>query len=298
MSGKLARSWPRLLLRMTFWLLGLIGLALVTLLAIFYHFINTRPMSTFPQLPSENNAEQVGRLLNVGKALFVGAHPDDIEFYSAGLVYLMRKNGVQVTFAVATRGGKGREGRALERLESLRSSHQRRSAEILGGAHVELYHYPDKNLSWRMEDFAEDLKALIREEKPDVVLSWDPDFIFNPHADHQAASRAARIAAADAGVPVVFYGTREPNLWVGFGKDVFKAKYRSLRAHRTEAPWPYSVWVKRLQAKKGRGEGRKIGHAFAEVFRIDGDFSGVAARTSPPAPTRECSNEQDMPEET
>lgn len=218
--------------------------------------------------PSPDNAQLLDRLLAVGKALFIGAHPDDIEFYCAGLVRLMRSRGVEVVFAVGTRGGKGRAGAAGKRLEALRSRHQVDAAAILGVERVLLFDYPDKALAEHVEPFAEDLRGLIGREKPGVIFAWDPDHIYNPHPDHRAAARAAAIATA--GENVCYYGTREPNVWLGYGEDLFAVKLRALRAHRTEMPWYFVPLAKRILVKRTAGEGARIGARYAEVYRLVG----------------------------
>ncbi len=197
------------------------------------------------------------KLLGVRKPLFIGAHPDDIEFYCGGLVHMLARRGAEVTFCVATRGGKGRSGYAKARLEGLRSRHQADAAEVLGGARVVLFDYPDKRLPEHIAEFAEDVKRLVLEDPPDIVLSWDPDRIYNPHPDHQAAADAVKLASP--GVPMCFYGTREPNVWIGFDEGVFRVKLAALAAHRTETPWYYFVFVKRYLTKKMTGEGAKVG---------------------------------------
>ena len=220
-------------------------------------------------LPAADNVDRAERLLSARKAVFVAAHPDDIEFYCGGLVHLMLKRGADVLFAVGTRGGKGRRGAAKERIERLRSGHQLDSARILGGARVEFFDYPDGALSEHVSPLAEELRSLIGREKPSIVFSWDPDFIYNPHPDHQAAADAARMALGSSEVRSIYYGTREPDTWVGYGEDVFRIRLQSLRAHRTEVPWFYYPWARRTVANRSAGEGAKIGCKYAEVFRRD-----------------------------
>lgn len=235
-------------------------------------------------------------LFRARKVMFVGGHPDDIEFYCGGMVRLMRQKGVQATFAIGTRGGKGRKGKALVRMEGRRTRDQRRAAEILGGADVFLFDHPDKALSAHIDEFADELRSLIDEERPDLVIGWDPDHIFNSHPDHRAAAFAAQQAAKACGTPMCFYGTREPNLWIGFDRDIFRVKYRALRAHGTETPWPYSILVKKYVTKRLRGEGRKIGMPYAEVLRSPEDALPIGACCGIPQPEREGPREEDRAE--
>ncbi len=186
--------------------------------------------------PGIENDDLRAGILDARKVLFVGAHPDDIEYYCGGLVYMLRERGAEVIFAIATKGGKGYRSAAKELLERIRVRNQMHSARILGGVRVVFFPYPDKNLPNYIGPLADDLKALITTEKPDLIFAWDPDHIFNPHPDHQAAADATRLIGA--GTNTCYYGTHEPNVWVGFGEEIFRAKLRSLRAHRTETPWP------------------------------------------------------------
>jgi LmbE family N-acetylglucosaminyl deacetylase len=87
------------------------------------------------------------------------------------------------------------------------------------------------------------------------------------HPDHQAAANAARIAAADH--RLCYYGTRKPNLWVGFGEDVLQKKLKSIRAHRTETPWYYWMLIRGPLLARLKGEGAKLGDHYAEVLRWD-----------------------------
>lgn len=232
---------------------------------VFYRYTGPVPISQTE--PTTDNDALRQRIFDAKEVMFVGAHPDDIEFYCGGLVHLLRKAGAQVTFVLATRGGKGRVGGAKKRIEGLRTRHQHDAARILGGVNVIFYDYPDKELPDYVQPLADDLRRLIHREKPDIVFSWDPDYIYNPHPDHQAAARAVEMGAA--GSTMCFYGTREPNLWIGYGEDVFRLKLRSLRAHRTETPWYFWPLARRFLTRKSIGEGAKIDARYAEVYRFE-----------------------------
>lgn len=205
-------------------------------------------------------------LFAIQNALFIGAHPDDIEFYCGGLVHLMRRRGIEVVFAIATRGGRGRVGPAGERLKALRSRHAVDAAEVLGGARVILFDYPDKDLFSYISPLSEELQALIERESPDLIFSWDPDFIYNPHPDHQAAAEIGRAAAQ--GHTMVYYGTTEANIRVTLDDDALAAKFASLRAHRTETPWYYYYPIARRRVlQRLSREGRVMGVRYAEGYR-------------------------------
>jgi LmbE family N-acetylglucosaminyl deacetylase len=234
-----------------------------------------------PDIPNSTNASLCETLLSSKRALFVGAHPDDIEFRAGGLVYLMRRRGVEVIFAIATRGGKRLRWPLNRWLQRIRTRNQMRAARILGGAGVIFYDYPDGALPRFIEPFTQDLRSLIEQREPDVVLCWDPEFVSHPHPDHKAAADATSEAVcfdklSMLSVTTCFYGAPEPNLWVGLDDEALRAKIRALKSHRTETPWPYFEWrgMKWLLSWM-EDEGAKIGTEYAESFRL---------RLTPPHP--------------
>lgn len=219
-----------------------------------------------PESPA-NNPELVELLMSCRSALFVGAHPDDIEFRAGGLVQILRQMGVEVTFAVATRGGKGWIWPFGKMLEWLRVRHQREAARILGGAEVVFFDYPDGCLPDYVGAFTVELQSLLDSLQPGVVLCWDPDHNLNPHPDHQAAAEAVRDVVVDR--LACWYGSSEPNLRVGFGEETLQVKIAAIKAHRTETPWFYfDARVKKRFIEAMRAEGSKIGSDYAETFRL------------------------------
>ncbi len=215
-----------------------------------FTYFYTRPVPISTNRPYPDNAAKVSELFKARRVVFIGAHPDDIEFYCGGLIYQLRKGGIEVSYIIGTRGGKGRNGHAKIALETQRTKDQLEAARIIGGVDVKLFDYPDKDLGSFIKPFAEDIAMLINQKKPDLVFTWDPDYIYNPHPDHQSAAQASRIALAGKDIKVCYYGTREPNLWFGFGKDVFDMNLKALRAHRTETPWYFWIFGKRFLTKK------------------------------------------------
>ena|GEM_PF-1349181 len=253
-------------------------------------------MSISTNNSTDDNARRIEELFKAKSVLFVGAHPDDIEFYCGGFIHLLWQRGVKITFAIATRGGKGRTGHAKSRLEAMRTFDQLNAAAVLcnsdlalvdsstrvtreheehlkdivaeAGVEVVFYDYPDKDLPNCVNALANDLGKLFAARKPDIIFSWDPDFIYNPHPDHQAAADAVRTAAK--GRRVCYYGTRRPDMWIGFDDEALRVKISSIKAHRTESPWYYfDLLLKKRLLERLRSEGARIGAKYAEVLRCE-----------------------------
>src|SRR5580704_14767652 len=92
----------------------------------------------------------------IKRALCIVAHPDDIEFYCAGVVLMMTARGVVVDFVLATSGDK-------------RAREQELAADVLGVKRVAFLRHPDAEL---VEDLVlrKEFVAEIRTTKPDVLL--------------------------------------------------------------------------------------------------------------------------------
>ena len=148
------------------------------------------------------------RLYNAGMArtlLLLFAHPDDETFLTGGTVCRYSAEGVRVVLATATRGESGKPGApalcSAEELPAMRERELRRAAAVLGIQEIHLLGYRDRELAAAPHDaIRAQLVTLIRRERPQVVVSFDPNGC-NLHPDHIAISRFATdavVAAADS----------------------------------------------------------------------------------------------------
>jgi LmbE family N-acetylglucosaminyl deacetylase len=130
------------------------------------------------------------------RALAVGAHPDDCEFYAGGTLAALARAGARVTLAVCTDGAHGgREGGAA--LARRRRGEAERAAAALGAVELVWLGHPDGGLRDDGPVIGE-LVREIRRVRPLLVLGHDPTTLwtrvgerFQPgHTDHRAAGRA------------------------------------------------------------------------------------------------------------
>ena len=123
------------------------------------------------------------------RALVVMAHPDDIEFTCGGTVAKLAEAGCDVSFCLVTSGDKGSKdaSRTSWELARAREVEQEAAARVLGVQRCIFLRWPD--------GFVEDAPALrgqivrvIREQRPDLVITWDPARGFN-HRDHRTVGQ-------------------------------------------------------------------------------------------------------------
>src|SRR5438445_64510 len=132
----------------------------------------------------------------IKRALCIVAHPDDIEFYCGGTVLKMTSRGVLVDFVLATSGDKGARdvSKSRAKVARIREREQEAAAYILGVKRVAFLRHPDAELVENLE-LREEFVREIRESKPDVLLTFDPDVAYRYHPDHRVVGRVALDAA-------------------------------------------------------------------------------------------------------
>ena len=218
-------------------------------------------------------------------AMVVVAHPDDAEFTMAGTVAAWTKAGCHVTYVVCTDGNAGSHepGMTRERLAKIRRTEQRAACSILGVDTVVFLGYGDGELQATM-DLRRDLVRVIRQYKPEVVITGDPTALFSGdtyinHPDHRAAAQAAIDAVAPAsempllwpelGPPhrvrqVYVYGNDQANVWVDL-TDTIDQKIAALKQHASQmGDWDPTDMVKQWNAETGQEKGL----AYAEKYRV------------------------------
>lgn len=145
------------------------------------------------------------------KILVVLAHPDDPEFFCGGSIAKWTREGHQVKYCLLTCGDKGADDVNVnpKDLCNLRNVEQRSAAAILGVEQVEFLGYPDGYLVPDI-NLRKDITRIIRLEKPDILVTCDPEtFIVGEtrinHPDHRAAGQATLDAVFPAaGNPLYF----------------------------------------------------------------------------------------------
>jgi LmbE family N-acetylglucosaminyl deacetylase len=134
-----------------------------------------------------------------GRVLVVTAHPDDVDFGSAGTVASWTDAGVEVSYCVITNGDSGGFDRSVPRsdIAGIRQDEQRKAAAAVGVTDVEFLGYPDGRLAVSYE-LRRDITRAIRRVRPDRMLIQPPQrdlrSVYGSHPDHLAAGEAALCA--------------------------------------------------------------------------------------------------------
>jgi LmbE family N-acetylglucosaminyl deacetylase len=191
--------------------------------------------------------------------LVVVAHPDDIDFGTAGTVAALTAAGSTVHYALATSGEAGPpEDADRVELKALREREQRAAAAAVGVEEVRFLGFPDGHV---VADLAlrRAIARVIRQVRPQLVISQSPerrwDRIYASHPDHLAVAEAtmaavypdarnphAHVDLLDEGlephaVPEVWVSGLDPaDVFVDI-TDVFEQKVVALSSHSSQVAW-------------------------------------------------------------
>jgi N-acetyl-1-D-myo-inositol-2-amino-2-deoxy-alpha-D-glucopyranoside deacetylase len=137
----------------------------------------------------------------LGTLLLVHAHPDDEAISTGGVMMKAKAHGHRVVLVTATRGEAGEiynmdEDSSRPRLGEIRTEELKAAGEILGVDRIEFLGYRDSGMvdtadnkdprsfhQAPLDEAAAKLAAVIREERPDVVVTYAEDGVYG-HPDH------------------------------------------------------------------------------------------------------------------
>lgn len=234
------------------------------------------------------------------RALVVSAHPDDIEFGSAGTLARWVDQGAEVTLCIATDGTAGTQDRDLmgSKLHDVRVAESERAAEVIGAERIVWLGYRDGYVEYTL-DLRRDIARAFRTYKPHRFMVMDPtptiqDRFIN-HPDHRAVGQASLDVSMTSGTtPGIFpelidegldpwRGLRE--LWIAgpaggpVAVDItstIERKVQALLCHQSQIgddAEKVSGWMRERTTEMGQPHG--YGHA--ETFRVISEGPGFHA---------------------
>jgi LmbE family N-acetylglucosaminyl deacetylase len=118
--------------------------------------------------------------------LVISPHPDDAEYGVAGTVARWTRQGKQVVYVICTNGDKGTSDPDMrpEDLIEIRKKEQLAAADVLGVREVVFLGLADQGLE-ETPQFRKQIVRLIRQYRPDIVVTADPYRRYIWHRDHR-----------------------------------------------------------------------------------------------------------------
>ena len=190
-------------------------------------------------------------------AIGIGAHPDDIEFYMAGTLLLLKQAGWEIHYLNVSSGNCGSVEFGAAKTRRARRREARHSAKILG-AHWHPPFCDDLEILYDVKTLRR-LAAVIREVRPSIVLTHAPQDYMEDHTNtcrlvvtaafaHGMSNFQTAPPRKPFGGDVTIYhamphGLRDglrrrivPGAFVNT-RSVHESKRRSLAAHKSQQGW-------------------------------------------------------------
>ena len=196
------------------------------------------------------------------RVLVVTAHPDDVDFGSAGSVAIWTDAGVEVSYCIVTDGDAGGFDRSIPRrvMAETRRAEQTAAAKVLGVEDLYWLGYPDGRVEPTLA-LRRDISRVIRMIRPQLLVTQSPERnyqrIYASHPDHLAAGEATLCAVyPDARNPFAHTELLDveglepwsvPEVWLMAASnpdrfvdttDMLERKLEALRSHVSQHPDP------------------------------------------------------------
>jgi LmbE family N-acetylglucosaminyl deacetylase len=227
------------------------------------------------------------------------AHPDDAEFGAGATVGKLARQGHQVWYVICTGGSGGIHTTETtpDALMDIREREQQGAMDVLGVKGVIPLRYQRRPGEWGSpSELVEKMMRVIRQHRPEIIITHDPWRTYNVHPAHRMVGWAATEAGYLADSPwyypqhfaeglrpckpeeIWLFGSLEPNYWVDV-KDTLHLKVEALRQHRTQLgsrvdPPGLEEFTRRMQGWAAES-GKAAGLEYAESFHRIGNHQGI-----------------------
>ncbi|MCL4822908.1 MAG: PIG-L family deacetylase [Anaerolineales bacterium] len=224
--------------------------------------------------------------------LVILAHPDDPEFFCGATLAKWARAGHKIAYCLLTCGDKGfnadtHSDMTPDKLCGIRHDEQRAAAAVIG---VQAVRFLDLEDGYLVPDLKlrREIVRVIRREKPDILVTCDPQNLFAiyglNHPDHRAAGQVVLDAVFPAAGSKVFFPellaeglephmpkevwcslTSQPNTIVDV-TDVWPVKLEALLNHKSQIG-DVEKFKERMKSRRAEGSSEE-NPRYEETFRV------------------------------
>lgn len=232
----------------------------------------------------------IPELSSFKRPMFVGPHPDDIEFGCGALVSKMKGTGAESVFVIITDGGAGTVDPAItpEMLSETRKKEAKKAASFLGVSHVEFLDLPDDG-EYTVEDIVKRLAPIVLKYNPDAIFAPDNHLKTECHPDHLKTGEAVRyitqivphpeslrrhkididgVSVFPNAMTLVLYFTDEPNAFCEISEKNLEEKIAALMLHDSQMVDPAIGLLLNYFKLKALECGKGFSSGLAEEYQV------------------------------
>ncbi|MBE3597776.1 MAG: PIG-L family deacetylase [Limnochordaceae bacterium] len=228
------------------------------------------------------------RIEDARRILCVQPHPDDVDIGVGAAIAKLARLGVEVVYLTVTDESVGTLDRGLtpSSLAALRREEQEKAARVLGVKEVRWLGYPDAG-DYSEHAVRQDVIRTIRQLRPDLVVTVDPNLPYESHPDHLRCGRATAAAVLLYNFPhirtdpavdeaftpyamkgIAYFHTAHPNAYVAVGEEDWQRRFEAIACHQSQVDGPTLELYKFYFDLKAREYGATAGCERAEAFRV------------------------------
>ena len=223
-------------------------------------------------------------ILKYKTILCVQPHPDDNEIGMGGTLLRYKELGATIAYCTVSQGKGGSNTLRSEELVKIRQEELRNAGSFVGTTsfhqlNLSDSHYPDEKI------ITEQLVAIIREVKPDIVFTVDPYLMYEAHPTHRKTGMAVLEACMfssmkhfpkpDASIEpkvhrvqsIGFYASAKPNVLIDIS-STFDRKLEAIFRHETQFDEVGRTQLSQYLSMQAMTFGQKLGVSKAEAFKV------------------------------
>lgn len=233
---------------------------------------------------------EIKELSSFKRPLFVGPHPDDIEFGCGALISKLKEKGADIHFLIVTDGAAGTDDPALPpyKLKEMRENEAKNAAKFLGASTIDFIALEDGGI-YTSEDVTRLASPFILKYQPDIIFTTDPNLRSECHNDHIKTGEGIRGCMQIIGYPealrrhlvnidnvksfprnitLAYYFSDEPNAFVEISAKNLKDQQQSLMLHESQMKDDSMKMLVGYFGYKAQMDGKKNNVPLAEVFQV------------------------------
>ena len=206
------------------------------------------------------------------KVLVIGAHPDDPETMCGGTMLKLKAIGTEVVSVYLTSGEAGIKGKTHDEARTIRQAEALQACKTMGIKAIFLSQ-TDGNTEVNKERYAE-MKALIEQEKPDMVITHWP---IDSHRDHRVCAILVYDAWRQSGYSFdLYYGevmtgiqtqNFTPTLWVNI-TDYKAQKEKAYMCHESQGMADIKPYHDAMERMRGLSHQPPYSEAFIKQEKL------------------------------